>query len=528
MKKYINDLSSREILKNHERCVIQPHLSGNYQVDLLLRNHNWSGGINVPVELTYKVITNNSADVYQQGFWNNQGKELALSLKYLRDKFQEIGIYEDELPDYIEDDDNRDAYQLYENNFVSSFAQTEYMLSIKFENIKKTIKAHSKHEAAIEYAWIASINSIYDLDVNRLNISTQNLKDEVEDLFSRQRPIASLTKKFSDDKFNQMIKYIFNHLSELANINFKEVEKSEDVTIYAKAIAPILFRTKDDYFSLEYFDYANGKTNHVSLTGDYQVNDKPAFMNMDFSSSLHGIGHIMIDHPNDANIGIREHLLPPDYDWSQRYGDYGIANEYRADNGCMSVMAFTNCFYRGKVFSDALSYMPIDIQALQHMYGVNEKTRSGDTNYILTEKQTFIDNIEITLFPMDILADSIYTLYDASSINTFDLTLVIEAEVDLNQGAGHFNVVGDNVFIIAYGTNISNILLGDGNFKIKLNDLANSVLVPAKGAHVEIESFDATQDHIILYGDVDQNFEFVGCIKPYTNIGDNLTEICFK
>ncbi len=108
-------------------------------------------------------------------------------------------------------------------------------------------------------------------------------------------------------------------------------------------------------------------------------------MRPDYAAMLHGMGHLFIDHPNDATIAVQEKLLPSDNDWKfgEKTQDYGISSEYRADNGCMYVMAFTKCFYQGREFTDTLTYMPIDIQALQHIYGKNEFTRAHDTAYIL-------------------------------------------------------------------------------------------------------------------------------------------------
>lgn len=527
MRSYFNISSNQEILSSHEYCDSQPYLSGNYHVDLLLRSHNWAAGVNTPVTLTYKIVTDQSSDSYHDGFWNNEGKKLALSIDYLRDMLLDKNLYKEVLIDYIEDDGNRDAYQLYENNFPSSFDQIEYMLSIKFENIKASLKAYPVHEELKELTWLANVSTIYDINLDKLNFN-DSLEDSTEELFSGNISTASVTKEFFDQKLNLMVKYIFNAMSELANITYQEVTEGEKVSIFARATEAENFKgSYDDYFSLEEFDYSNGKTNHVNLRGVYYVNNEPAFSHMDFAASLHGIGHIVIDHPNDANIAIRENLLPPDNDWSKRDENYGIANEYRSDNACMSVMAFTKCFYQEKIL-EPISYLPIDIQALQHIYGKNENTRAGDTKYILTGKQTFVGSVDHPLFPMNIPNGSIYSLYDADGINTLDLSLIKEAKIDLNEGAEHFNVIGDNIFLIAYGTHIHNVILDRGNIEIKLNkELSNSVIVPANGAHIRIANFIAGQDQIILENNTNQNIEFSGCIKPYSNIGDNLTEICF-
>lgn len=541
-------ISSKEIQQKHEICVVQPYLSGNYQVDLLLRNHNWAGNINTAVKLSYKTYTEYSPSIeYQNDFWNSDGKKIKQFLEYLFHKCHNNAIYNEISVDYIEDDDNRDAYHLYENNFVSSFDQTEYILNIKFENIRNSIINNPDNEISKQFFWLTEINSIYEINNKMIDISDTELQDDVKEFFERSYIEPNLTKEFTDNKFNLMVKYVFANMEEISNIKFEEAINNEKISLYSKPINSHHLTPKDEYFSLEYFDYDNGKTNHVSLIGDFQVTNSTIFSQVDFSGTLHGIGHLIIDHPNDANIAIRENILPSDDDWSQRYEDYGISNEYRADNGCMSVMAFTECFYQGNKFFDRLTYMPIDIQAIQHQYGKNKYTRAEDTTYILTPNQTYINNFQNPMFPIDLSKqyheeigqdkngasiqntvkhNVIYSIYDAGGINTFDLSFTESAKIDLNQGAGHFNVIGDNFFLIAYDVDIHNVIVKTGDIEIKLNNLANNITVPSNGAKLTIENF-SNEDHIILDDITNLDMSFIGCIKPYSNSGDNDTEICF-
>ena len=539
MKTYFNvsAYAATSFLDQYQYCATQPHLSGNYQVDLLLRNHNWAGGVNKPTALTYKMVAHESEiAAHKADFWSNEGKTIVQALKYLQNLVDSNSEDQTEyLKDYIEFSNNRDVYQLYETNFASSKDQEEYTLSVRLENIKRNIAAHPENEELQKFNWLRGVESIYELDIARLELPSE--------VFEKSPVLLSDAQK---TKLDFMFKYTFNLISEVANLTFAKVEANEDISLFSSS-ARTSYEGKDGFFALESFSYLGGKTGHLVLSaGEAPSDNEELFSHIKFDGTLHGIGHGFIDHPNDASVAIRENLLPTDYDWSIIDDNLGISNEYRADNACMSVMAFTKCFYQGKAFGDFLTYMPIDIQAMQHIYGKNELTRSGDTSYILTVNQTFIDDSNHPMFPMDIpstetklvqgedrfLHDvevynpSLYTLYDAGGINSFDLSQVSEAKIDLNQGAGHFNAVGNNYFLIAYGVDIHNVVVNSGNIEIKLNELANNITIPSNGAHVVIERFSAN-DRIILGDESNQDLVFSGCVHPYSNIGDNETEVCF-
>jgi hypothetical protein len=537
-------------LDDYQYCSTQPYLSGDYQVDLLLRNHNWAGAVNKSVELSYKVVMNPSrAGLYKGDYWSNEGLELFLTLNYLTDYLPSIENDPAEyITSFIDVWANRDSYHIYENNFESSFKQTEYILSIILENIKRKLIANPNHPDLEKYNWIKSVESIYQLDTKRLAISEEDLYRDHHNMIFLANEEVVIDTNLSLSKLNAMVQYVFNFISEVANIKFKHQDAGEQITILAKAsVRGGSSVNKDDYFSLERFDYSLGQTHHAQLEGNFYLSDSDEpLKKADFSSSLHGIGHIMMDHPNDANIAIRGSLFPTDDKWDLDR-DYGISDEYRADNGCMSVMAFTKCFYQGIAFHDVLTFMPIDIRYFQYISGKNEITRSDDTTYILASSQTYINEIENPMLPIDLSEQYhqengkdennflifkqvkhhvIYSLYDAGGINSFDISLAENAKIDLNQGAGHFNVIGDNFFIIAYGVDIHNVIVGAGEIEIKLNDLANIITVPSKGARIKIEGF-SNNDQLIFEDTANDILEFSGCIYPYSNAGDNDTELCF-
>ena len=88
-------------LNDYQYCAIQPYLSGNYQMDLLLRNHNWVAAVNTPVELSYKIVINPSlGDLYRGDYWSDDGFKLSLIIDYYRNFLPHI---ENDLAEYITD-----------------------------------------------------------------------------------------------------------------------------------------------------------------------------------------------------------------------------------------------------------------------------------------------------------------------------------------------------------------------------------------------------------------------------------------
>lgn len=529
---FLYDRSIASVLNNLPQCAEQPFLSGNHQIDLLLRIHNWIGKTNNSAALTYKIATQFKASLaYQSDFWSNEGRAIDLTIKYLKNihlprKYTEI-------PDYILEGRNRGETNLLENNFANSFLQQEYFLNLYLINIKNKYSVYHKTTILKYREDLESLNSIYEIENIKKNIDDSLLKNDIERFFSLSK--NSINKE--EEKIESLIQYTFAAIEQITNVVFRKTDDNPQVNIFVKVrngSQNALLPEKDKFY------YVDGKTIHAELFASYYKNNESFAIN--YNELLHLAGHLLIDHPNDASIAIREDLFPPDNNFEQRK-DYGIANQYRADNGCMSIMAFTSCFYQGKEYKNTLTYMPIDIQAMQYLYGKNNKTRVEDNTYIITNHQTFINsaNSVYSLFPEGIpsvttfystgnkkfQAYSIYTLYDAGGINTIDLSLIKEAKIDLNEGAGHFNVIGDNVFLIAYDTHIHNIIVERGNIEIKLNDLNNNITIPAKGAHVFIENFNNNSDHLILDNNISCIFDFSSCTKPYANIGDNITEICF-
>ena len=167
--------------------------------------------------------------------------------------------------------------------------------------------ANPNHSDLKKYYWIKDVESIYQFDNERLNISEKDLYQNGLGVIFQEDSSLIIDLQRALIKINGIICYVFNHMSDIANIKFNHQNVGEQITILVK---PSLSSgqhngDKDSYFSIEKFDYSLGKTNHVQLSGNLELSDSDEpLTKVDFSSSLHGVGHIIFDHPNDANIAI--------------------------------------------------------------------------------------------------------------------------------------------------------------------------------------------------------------------------------
>lgn len=523
-----------DVINSASYCTVQAHLSDNHQLNLMLRGHNWNKQSKTPVVISYKIDTKrNTSSNYKKDFWSLRGRKIDLSIKYLKKIL--IPLNYTSIAEVIIDGINRGEFHLFENNFANSFLQQEYLLSIYLKNIQSKYKAYPYNKKFNYIKNLAEIKSIYEFDSSNNSIPDELLLSDMEEFFVKS------TLMFDSDvknKIQSLIKYTLSCLSSFSNVEFVDENENPQVNFY---ILPKIATTETMIQTqLDKFHHFAGKTIHSEVFAFFLFNPDNNFSNINYNELLHTVGHIIFDHPNDSNIANRTDIFPPDDKFSP-HTNYNISNEYRADNGCMSVMAFTSCFYNGKEYKNTLTYMPIDIQVAQYLYGKNNNTRSGDTTYFITKNQTYVherNNIypllpEYSTSPIysyrysdktNATYYSIYTLYDAGGINSFNLKDITGARIDLNQGASHFNEVGDNVFIIAYGVEIHNIIIETGTIEITLNHLANKIFIPSKGARVIIKNFEA-DDHIILSEGIIESFS--GCVHPFMNINDTTTEICF-
>ncbi|OMH30400.1 DUF4214 domain-containing protein [Motiliproteus sp. MSK22-1] len=128
------------------------------------------------------------------------------------------------------------------------------------------------------------------------------------------------------------------------------------------------------------------------------------------------------------------------------------------------------------------SFMPLDIAALQYIYGVNENHNSTGTAY-------FFDN-----------STPIQTVWDAGGIDRFDFSRTTSGGVDVNLGQGEYSSIGIdidggfvpdprvNVFAIAHGTDIENLVGSDSADRLTGNELDNSIWAEAGDDLIDVVS----------------------------------------
>jgi hypothetical protein len=150
MHKYSTYLSDEKKLNSYDFCAVQPYLSDDNQVNLLLRNHNWGASTNKSVEITYKTMINPIyLENYKGGYWDSEGQAIRNTINYISKAISKItqtqegksfkDVNKRYIPETIVADSNRGEYKLYEGNFLSSDAQTTYVLEVKLENIKRKL-----------------------------------------------------------------------------------------------------------------------------------------------------------------------------------------------------------------------------------------------------------------------------------------------------------------------------------------------------------------------------------------------------
>ena len=532
-------------LDNYNSCASQPYLGDDKQVNLLLRNHNFAAGINIPVEIKYRTITNpTEVDRYKGSFWENEGYSIKTTIEYISKAVSKITKTEYQytldsryIPEFIVGSYARDEYKLYECNYSNSNDQTAYVLEVQLENIKRKLHNYKDDdsfsgmpnggeknvkEMLEQFKWIASVNSIFDLNPPYPAYPLIPMKNLIDSFPGITGPDILIN---SDEihKLEAIITHVFSSASRVANMKFIPVLSDANLEFRLKVLKSSSDQDKGiKEGGQETFYYENGKTIYTEYNNRYYLSNH-SLSEQSWQETFHELSHPFIDHPNDS-------VFAPEYKLNNKEAySREFSTEYRADNACMSVMAFTQCTYQG-VSLQSFSYLPIDIKALQHIYGANKLTEIGDTNYIFSNNQVYINNIDNPMFAMDIPDTAIYTLYDAGGINTLDLSAVTEPVIiDLDEGASHFNKVGNGVFLIDYSTHIHNVIIGSVESSVRLNtNEANKIFVPAKGAHVTIGNI-GVNDKLILSSDANKGIKGIdgyGCIQPYSEIGDFETEIC--
>ncbi|EAA8475427.1 M10 family metallopeptidase [Salmonella enterica] len=240
--------------------------------------------------------------------------------------------------------------------------------------------------------------------------------------------------------------------SDVANIHFVEVDSGQNANItFGNIYAP----NTQAYAYLPYSGSPSGES-WYSTSGTGNLN--PALGNYGRLTFTHEIGHTLgLNHPGKYNAG---------------NGNPSYANaSYAEDTRQFSVMSYWSEKITGADHGGYYSAAPLvdDIAAIQHLYGANMATRTGDTIY------GFNSNTGRDFYTINNSHQKVvFSIWDAGGNDTLDFSGYWQNQrINLNEGS--FSDVGGlkgNVSI-ARNVTIENAIGGKGNDIIVGNDADN-------------------------------------------------------
>ena len=299
----------------------------------------------------------------------------------------------------------------------------------------------------------AGKNSVV-IDGNNVNLidPTSDVIDHVQTCMDDLEKIIGLSISKVDDINDAILSFNF------VNNSF--------VSWLGIAIPPVpsndpYYNSEKNFTSLTDSFYCSG---NIYIAYDTSMNFQKGSYN--YITIVHELGHALgLAHPHDTggNSIIFDGVTSP-------FNDFG---DYNANLQPLTIMTYndTQSPYVPNTQSTSGflgTFGPIDLVALQFMYGPNSTYNNLNTTY------TFANNAQNKFWE---------TIWDSGGINTIDASnSIVDVIIDLNDATinDNTNLAGVSLsynlyggFTIAKGVNIQNIITGQGNDSIKGNELDN-------------------------------------------------------
>ncbi|VEP11498.1 Putative calcium-binding protein (fragment) [Hyella patelloides LEGE 07179] len=282
--------------------------------------------------------------------------------------------------------------------------------------------------------------------------------------FISSRPSGLSTeafKNFTSFSFTQRnrIRTALNNFSDVANINFTEVNSNPTVTI---GYAETYYDWNGDG-EIENDERAGGLAQLPRNGGSRVVIDRSK-VNFDIGSSgyrttLHELGHA-VGGFNDVTVGLNSSEDFTEAHENRNKGVDGAVLNSNQDSRKYTVMSYNN---HPDMNANPSSLLLYDIAALQHLYGANMDTRRFSDRYTWSNNSAFIEAI-----------------WDAGGTDTIDASNQTR-DTTINLNAGSFSSIGTNGWggnakdnlAIAYNVTIEYAYGGTGDDSITGNNAQN-------------------------------------------------------